>query len=74
MEAEDHVQAGHRGQKLSQALPCGIVTTITGTLLHQLSESRSHGLLSFLQKLYCLHRDSYSVMQKNSNNLNKTTI
>ncbi len=29
-EAEDHIQAGYRGQKPSQALPCWVVLTITG--------------------------------------------
>lgn len=43
IEAEDHVQAGQTGQKLSQALPCGTVTTITESL-HQFSEDRSRGL------------------------------
>lgn len=43
IEAEDHVQAGQTGQKLSQALPCGTVTTITESL-HQFSEGRSRGL------------------------------
>lgn len=39
-EAEDHIQAGHRGQKLSQTLPCGVVSTITGPFSSRDQEKR----------------------------------
>lgn len=40
-EAEDHVRAGHRGQKPSQALPCGVVSTITGAFSRDQKERPS---------------------------------
>lgn len=39
-EAEDQIQAGHRGQKPSQALPCGVVWTITGPFSSRDQEQR----------------------------------
>lgn len=49
-EAEDHVQAEHRGQKHSQMLPCGILSTITGPVFQQFSVGMSHGPVGTIQR------------------------
>lgn len=56
-DAEEHIQAGHRGQKPSQLLPCGAVLTIRGAFSSSDQEGRPSGFRGPFLRVTGFHPD-----------------